>query len=301
MSQYPAQVARFKLQAKATENIRHENIVQTYVSGESNGTFYVAHEMVIGKSLAQYLRGHRRFQLDYCMHLIDSSISALQYAWETGQILHANLKPENILIDTDGTVKLTDFSGITEQSSATLLSALSPESMGSPHYLAPEMLTGSTDIHFQTDIYSLGAILYHILTGRLPFRKMTHNELRAAGMRMRTINPINIDRNISTAASTLAQKMMIKEPHGRYQSWEAIRDDLASVASRQIPPRGNLNHYESAIADYEPQAGSAGKRRRLALRIKFALIYAAIIAFSILNIYLMFELNDFFGIYPNQF
>lgn len=293
MAGKPAEIARFKLQGGATLNLRHANIVQTYVSSESQGVYFHVRELVEGRQLGQVIPRHRGLPLDQTIRIMDAVVSALQAAWEHDGTIHADLKPENILLANDGTVKLTDFSGLTKESSPSLLPALAGTRMGSPSYSPPELARGPKSIDFRVDIYSLGAILYHMLTGHTPFGKLRPAIRAEAHCNDYLKNPLDIDRRKSTAASTLCQKMMVKDPDGRYASWDDIKADLAAVAARRIPPRGSLDSYESCVMDYE---GSTGKSRMILIeRIKFAVIYIFIALFALLNIYLIAELGGYSG------
>jgi eukaryotic-like serine/threonine-protein kinase len=285
----PEEVARFKLQAHATENIRHENIAQTFAAGEADGCHYVARELIEGGNLARLLKWRHRLPLDRALQIIGAAVDALEAAWRQERLLHANLKPENILIDKSGLVRLCDFSGVSEQSAPALLRALSASSWGSPNYLPPEHSEGGR-LDFRSDIFSLGALLYRMLCGREPFFNNSVSDLTDPQTERTATNPLNIDRRLSSAATVLIQKMMIREASGRYSSWEELRLDIASVQARRIPERGELKFHASAVADYAPRALLIARRRALALRIKFALIYAAIAAFALLNIYLLLEL-----------
>jgi len=289
LSAHPSEIARFKLQGSATLNLRHGNIVQTYLSSESQGVYFHVRELVEGRHLGQVIPRHRGMPLDQTLHIMDSVVSALHAAWDHDGTIHAGLKPENILLAHDGTVKLTDFSGLTEESSPSLLPALAGTRMGSPSYISPELARGMKSIDFRVDIYSLGAILYQILTGYTPFERLRPTERPDAHCNDYLKNPLNIDRRISSAATMLCQKMMIKDPIGRYASWNELQTDLASVAARRIPMRGSLDSYESCVIDYD---SSFGKSRRILIeRIKFALIYIFIALFALLNIYLLAELG----------
>lgn len=285
-------VAKFKLESNAVNKLRHRNIAQVYKSGESNGNYYMAREFIDGGNAARRVKHRKGMPEGEALAAIEAVARALQHAWDQDELVHANLKPENILLDSDGTVKVVDFSGLTCQSSATLMHALTGAQIGNPSYSAPEFAQKDANVDFRADIYSLGALFYYLMTGEQPFGNLSRSQRIEAQANGHLPSPRDLNSSCSPAAALLARKMTIKDRDARYGSWTELIEDIALARARTMPDSEPTEHHASTIAP-----ATTSKRRRsvsrqqMKHRIAEAAIYILIAFFVALNIYLLLELH----------
>ena len=230
-------VSRFKREAIAAAKCSHAGIVQVFRTGEFAGTHYIAMEFVAGESLAQRIKRVGRLPVAEALTIVMAVANALDYAWQKAQLIHRDVKPDNIFIATDGTVKLGDFGLVKLLSSATTDTALTVPGLpiGSPDYISPEQLYGDTDVDIRSDIYSLGCTLYHLLAGSAPYTRSTP---MAVMVRHLTDPPPEIQRDWPDCPPPVAAmlgKMLAKKPADRYPDYAALLSDLAQ-AQQQLRP-----------------------------------------------------------------
>ncbi len=236
-------VSRFKKEAEAAFSLEHKNIVHVTDIGCDNGTYYMVMEFVEGCSLKALIEQKgcidEKEAIGYTVQICD----ALEAAHCEG-IIHRDIKPQNILVDQQGQIKLTDF-GI-----ATSVTSKEPKDnqvMGSVYYISPEQAKGEkTDS--RTDIYSLGIVLYEMLTGKLP-----HTGDKSVAVALKHINekltpPIVKNSGISMAANNVVIKATNKAPKERYRSAEAFKKDLMRTAAE---PDGDYVQIPKALSDVD--------------------------------------------------
>lgn len=241
---------RFQREAMAATQLNDPHIVGVYDVGEDNGLQYLVMEYVAGTDLKTYINQHFPIAFQQTIDIMDQILSAVQEAHQHG-IIHRDLKPQNVLIDKQQQVKITDF-GIAVAVSQNSLTQTNTV-MGSVHYLSPEQARGSIATK-QSDIYSLGIILYELLTGKVPFEGETAVSIALKHFRDEMPSVREFDPRIPQALENVVLKATAKQPQERYPSAEAMRLDLktALAASRaketKFIPR-SIDQSETKVLD----------------------------------------------------
>ncbi len=222
----PSFVQRFRHEARAAANLNHPNVVSIYDWGEERGTYFIVMEYIEGESLAQMLQGGHHFSHDQAIEVVGDVAAALHFAHENG-VIHRDVKPGNILISKTGQVKVTDF-GIAQAISAKENLTQTGTVMGTATYFSPEQARG-LPIDPRSDVYSLGVVLYELLTGTPPFSG--DNPVSVAYMHVQEVPEPPSARNpdISADLESVVLMALAKEPDDRYDSAAAFHDDLENV------------------------------------------------------------------------
>jgi len=258
----PAQVERFLREARVQARLDHEHVCRVYDVGELGGMPYIAMQLVGGRTLRDVAA---ELPLSRKIELVEQAASAVHAAHASG-LIHRDLKPSNILVErvADGATKayVVDFGLAREiDQGSTVTRGL----LGTPAYLAPEQARGDRNVDVRADVYGLGATLYEVVTGRPPFEG-SMAEVLAAVLEREPIPPRELDRAIPVELETIICKCLEKDPRRRYESAQALADDLRRfragepIAARPARPWARLL--------------KAARRRPLAATIAVALCAA---------------------------
>lgn len=231
----PQTKKRFQREAMAATQLNDPNIVGVYDVGEEHGMQYMVMQYVEGTDLKQYIAKHYPIPLPQVVDIMEQVLSAVESAHEHG-IIHRDLKPQNILIDQNKNLKITDF-GIATASFDNSLTQTNTL-VGSVHYLSPEQARGSVATK-RSDIYSLGIILYELLTGHVPFEGKNAVSIALKHFKDQTPSVRAVNPNIPQALENVVYKATAKNPKERYASAKAMADDLRTSldANRQSEPK----------------------------------------------------------------
>jgi serine/threonine protein kinase len=220
-------IARFQTEARAAGLLSHHNIVVVYDAGEEDGLFYITMELVEGKSLQTLIDAGHAFPLPRVLRIMEQACNALQFAHENN-IIHRDIKPANIMLTGDDTVKVTDFGTAKILQFGTVQQTA--HVMGTPSYMSPEQVKGRA-VDGRTDVFSLGVMLYEMITGEKPFPGESITTVIYKIVNEEPVPPRTIDPTIHPGISASVLRALAKEPEDRYQSCHEFLEDLRNYRS----------------------------------------------------------------------
>jgi len=218
-------IARFDREAQSATSLSHPNIVNIYDVGEEDHILYMVMEYVEGMTLKEYIQRNGPIEVQEALDIMKQVTIAIAHA-HANDIVHRDIKPQNILIDTYGQVKVTDF-GIAIALSATALTQTNAV-LGSVHYLSPEQARGGMATK-KSDTYSLGIVLYELLTGRLPFSGETPVSIALKHLQSDTPSVKRFNQNVPQSVENIVLKATAKDPFHRYDTVDEMNDALETA------------------------------------------------------------------------
>jgi len=240
-------VRRFQREALSASSLAHPNIVEVYDVGEDNGEYYIVMEYIEGKHLKSLLKKRGKLTLSEAVDIMMQITDGMSVAHDS-YIIHRDIKPQNIMILENGLVKITDF-GIAMAMNATQLTQTNSV-MGSVHYLPPEQASGQGST-LQSDIYSMGIVMYELITGELPFKGDNAVEIALKHLK----EPISDIRekvpNIPNSIVNIIKKATAKNPKNRYNDAREMHEDLKTALddSRALEPIISFKYPENDTDD----------------------------------------------------
>ena len=218
-------IKRFNTEAESAASLTHPNIVSVYDVGKEGNLYYIVMELIKGKTLKEIIVEDGRMGWKWSIKIAKQIASALETA-HRNNIIHRDIKPHNIIITEEGVAKVTDF-GIAKAVSNSTITAFGT-TIGSVHYFSPEHARGGfTDA--KSDLYSLGVVLYEMITGKVPFDADTPVSVALKHMQEKPVEPIILNPSIPQSLNDLIMKTMEKEPTLRYNSATEIIEDLNKI------------------------------------------------------------------------
>jgi serine/threonine-protein kinase len=256
MSESAEFVERFYKEGKAAARLSHNNIVQAIdVGSTADGVHYFVMEYVEGKTLYDVMQPPpvgegRHFSeaeaLDICIQMAD----ALAHAHRRG-LIHRDVKPKNIILTPQGVAKLTDLGLARATDDKQAAESEAGKAYGTPYYISPEQIRGDVDIDFRADVYSLGATMYHLVTGRPPFEGDTPSAVMHKHLRQPLIPPDHINTSLSAGIGEIVEVAMAKNRDERYATTEDMLEDLRLVATGSPPAHAKRAVDLDALASIE--------------------------------------------------
>jgi len=275
LAQDAAFVRQFQEEARAAARLNHPHLIAVYEAGKTDGTHFFVMEYVEGENIGDRLRREGPFHEHTATGICMNVAQALHYAWEKAQLIHGDIKPENLILERDTKlIRIADL-GLAKCLTGRLDDfdfADAGHSMGTPAYLSPEQCAGKKELDFHADMYALGATLYHMLTGKVPFDGLSHAEVMAQHLKGNLPDPRTVRAGISDATVVVLERMLAKEPGDRYPTWASLAHDLNQIRLARglsVPP---LPEGRSTLQRSAPHAIAAGKKKVSALRIAIELV-----------------------------
>ncbi len=221
-------IRRFNTEAQAAASLTHPNIVSIYDVGNEDNLYYIVMELIQGKTLKEIITEDGKLSWKWSVNIAIQIASALEVAHKNN-IIHRDIKPHNIIITEDGIAKVTDF-GIAKAVSNSTITAFGT-TIGSVHYFSPEHARGGyTDA--KSDLYSLGVVMYEMVTGRVPFDADTPVSVALKQVQEEPVDPITYAKDLPVSVNRIILKAMQKDPNLRYQNATEMLKDLSMALKR---------------------------------------------------------------------
>lgn len=233
-SSNPQFIERFYAEGRAAAALNHPNIVQAFDVGKAGEYHYFVMEFVDGRTVYDDIVKHKRFSEQEAIDIVIQVAEALQHAHEKG-LVHRDVKPKNIMLSSDGVVKLADMGLARAISDKEAAEAEAGKAFGTPYYISPEQIRGEVNIGAPADIYSLGATMYHMVTGNVPFDGKNPSAVMHKHLKTELVSPDHVNPKLSAGVSEVIEMMMQKSPRARYQNCRDLLIDLRAVRKGEPP------------------------------------------------------------------
>ena len=278
-------VERFRREAQAAARLNHPNIVGVYDTGADDGTQFIVMEFIEGRTLADFLAAGRRPTPVQAAEISQRICGALAAAHAQG-VIHRDIKPGNVMVTRDGTVKVMDF-GIARITTGVETAPQTSAVLGTASYLSPEQAQGGP-LDARTDIYSLGAVLYELLTGRPPFIGESPVAVAYKQVNEAPVPPSQVNADVPPRMDAVAMRALSKNPANRYQTAQEFAEDLGRVVKGQevqatplMPGSGGdatqVISRPPATAVLPPQEPEKGSGRKVWLGILIGILVVAVL------------------------
>jgi len=244
-------IERFFREGQAAAKLNHPNIVQAFDVGQHRETYYFVMEYVDGRTVHDDIVKQTRYGEKEAVEVAIQVAEALEHAHDKG-LIHRDVKPKNVMITKQGVVKLADMGLARAVSDKEAAEAEAGKAFGTPYYISPEQVMGLEDIGPRSDIYSLGATLYHMVTGVVPFEGKDPSEVMKKHLKAQLTPPDHVNPKLSAGISEVIEMMMAKRPGERYKNCSDLLLDLKALKNGETPP---IAHKE--ISGFDELSGLA--------------------------------------------
>jgi serine/threonine protein kinase len=254
-TQNPQFIERFYAEGRAAAQLNHPNIVQAYDVGKAGEYHYFVMEFVDGRTVYDDIVKHKRFSEPEAIDIVIQIAEALAHAHDKG-LIHRDVKPKNIMINKEGVAKLADMGLARAISDKEAAEAEAGKAFGTPYYISPEQIRGEMSVGPTTDLYSLGATLYHMVTGNVPFDGKNPSAVMHKHLKADLVPPDHVNPKLSAGISEVIEMMMLKDARKRHASAKDLLVDLRAlregkappIAHREVVPAAELAHLAAAEA-----------------------------------------------------
>jgi len=224
----PEVFQRFIYEARAAASLIHPNVVQVIDAGERDAFMYYIMEYVPGMTAGDAIENGRPLKEDRILKIAKEVAEALDYAWREHHVVHCDIKPDNLLLHRNGRTKLADL-GLAQVTGIAAVEIEEGMTLGTPNYFPPEQALVEGDLDCRADMYALGATLYHLGTGQVPFGDDDPETAAAHQVHSQLSHPRDLNPQMSWGLACLIERLMAKKPNHRYTDWSEVLDDLAAV------------------------------------------------------------------------
>lgn len=258
-------IRKFRREARAAGSLSHYNIVGVYDVGQQDDIHYIVMELVVGKTLKEYIKQQGKLLTSDALNIAIQICDALRHAHNNG-VIHRDIKPQNIILSKDKNIKVADFGIARAVSSDTLTK--SKDIYGSVRYFSPEQASGDT-VGVKSDMYSLGIVIYEMLSGRLPFNGDTPIAWAMKHINDDPIELSEIDPKIPKSLSDIVQKTIQKDPDDRFENIDELRDSLQKfkeglpVEIEMVKKKQTISRHTKRSAAKKPSKVKANSKKRI--------------------------------------
>jgi len=295
----PEYSQRFFREARIAARLRHPNLVQVHECGAEEGYYYLVMDYVEGPTCRELVEREGKLDWKEAVRITRQTAQGLEYAASKG-IIHRDVTPGNIIIDSDGTARITDL-GLAKETAADATGLTrSGASLGTPYYMSPEQINSARDVDFRTDIYSLGATLYHMVCGKVPYTGTTF-EVMTKQVREPLPSPKIHVPDLPDALCDVIRKMMAKSPNDRYNNYQELVDDLDRLVRGERVSAAGFTDLSMVTATVPDGAGvdtsqektviSNPRRQHSNKPLIIAIVVGALIAVAVLAVVLSGSLS----------
>jgi tRNA A-37 threonylcarbamoyl transferase component Bud32 len=282
-------IERFYAEGRAAAQLNHPNIVQAFDVAKAGDYHYFVMEFVDGRTVYDDIVKHKRYSEAEAIDIAIQTAEALVHAHERG-LIHRDVKPKNIMINQDGVAKLADMGLARAMSDKEAAEAEAGKAFGTPYYISPEQIRGEKDVGPPSDIYSLGATLYHMLTGNVPFDGKNPSAVMHKHLKAELVPPDHVNPRLSAGVSEIIEMMMAKDPARRYSNSKDLLVDLRAarkgdpppIAHKEVVPAADLASLAAAEAAAVGEVAVAAPLERPLVREPLVIALAVVAAVSIL-------------------
>ncbi len=255
-SSNPQFIERFYAEGRAAAQLNHPNIVQAFDVGRAGEFHYFVMEYVEGRTVYDDIVKHKRFDEAEAIEIIVQMAKALEHAHAKG-LIHRDVKPKNIMLNKEGVSKLADMGLARAVTDVEAAEAEAGKAFGTPYYISPEQIRGEKDIGPPADIYSLGATLYHMVTGNVPFEGKNPSAVMHKHLKADLVPPDHVNPKLSAGISEVIEMMMAKDPARRYKNCSDLLIDLRAVRGGDQPVLAHKDVLPTAALSDLAQAEAA--------------------------------------------
>ncbi len=247
-SSNPQFIERFYAEGRAAAQLNHPNIVQAFDVGQAGEFHYFVMEYVEGQTVHDLIVANKRFNEQEALDIAISVGEAMDHAHMKG-LIHRDIKPKNIMFTPQGVVKVADLGLARAIGDKEAAEAEQGKAYGTPYYISPEQIRGEMNIGPQADIYSLGATMYHMVTGSVPFNGKNPGEVMQKHLKAPLIPPDHANPKLKAGISEVIERMMAKSRKDRYKNCQELLIDLRAVRRGEPPPIAHREAPASAVLE----------------------------------------------------
>jgi len=255
-------IERFYAEGRAAAQLNHPNIVQAFDVDSTGDTYFFVMEYVAGRTVHEDIQEHKRYSEAEAVDVVIQVAEALEHAHSKG-LIHRDVKPKNVMITHEGVVKLADMGLARAVSDKEAAEAEKGKAFGTPYYISPEQIRGEVEIGPPADIYSLGATLYHMVTGSVPYEGKNPSAVMHKHLKGELVAPDHVNPKLSAGISEVIEMMMARNPRKRYASCTDLLVDLRALKRGELPPIAHKDVMPEAdlasLAAAEAGAGGIGE------------------------------------------